>query len=135
MRKSTFVAVAVGCLLSGALAYVAGARAAQDEKKGRLVHVVLFKLKDDVAKDEAETLISDGYELLAKVPSVKQMHTGRPSKKEMARNSVEYDVGLYCEFDDPKGLAEYIQNPMHQQYVQKHREHWADVRIIDFDAR
>jgi hypothetical protein len=135
MGTSRWTMPVVGCVLVGVVAYVAGAIAAQEEKKDRLVHIVLFKLKDDVSNSEAETLINDGYELLAKVPSVKRMHTGGPSKKPMARNRIEYDVALYCEFDDPKGLAEYIEHPLHQQYVQKHREHWAEVQIVDFDAR
>lgn len=135
MRKSSLTVAVIGCVLTGVVAYVAGVNAAQEDEKGRLVHIVLFKLKEDVRDSEAERLINDGYELLAKVPSVKRMHTGGPSKKPMARNRIEYDVALYCEFEEAKGLAEYIEHPLHQEYVARHREHWEEVQIVDFDAR
>lgn len=113
----------------------ATASAATKDSRGTLVHVVLFDLKEDVSASEADTLIADGYKLLARVPSVKQMHTGRPAVGSKASKTKDYDVGLYCEFRDEAGLAQYIEHPLHQQYVQKHRDHWAGVRVFDFTAR
>lgn len=108
--------------------------AAEDAGSAALVHVVLFDLKETAPADEAEMLVEDGHKLLAEVPTVRRVYTGPPAS-EASSTVKDYDVGLYCEFDDEAGLATYIAHPLHIQYVQKHRQHWANVRVIDFTSK
>ena len=135
MRKSRWAVLTVTCIAAAVTLRWVGALPAEEKKSGKLIHVVLFELKDGLPKGEAKALIDDGYKLLAKVPSVKRFHSGAPSAESKVANVKDYDVALYCEFDDAKGLAAYIEHDLHQQYLKKHKQHWAGARVIDFGAR
>ena len=98
------------------------------------LHVVIFKLKANAPEGEAQALIDDARELLAKVPSVKEVRAGRRAPVERSFNITDYDVGLVVKFPDKAGLEAYIEHPLHKEYVKKHKDYWETVRVIDFIA-
>ena len=101
---------------------------------GPFLHVVLFKLKADAPEGAAEAMIRDTHELLAKVPSVKEVRTGRRAAIEGGYNLTDYDVGLLVKFADQAGLEAYIVHPLHKQYVEKHLPNCEPPRVADFIA-
>ncbi len=102
----------------------------------KYVHAVFFTCEPGTPDGEIDALVADGYDLLAKVPSVRRVETGRRDVKAAQDfNVTDYDVGLVVHFDDKGGYDEYEQHPTHRQYVEKHKPHWATVRVFDFIAR
>jgi len=101
----------------------------------KYVHAVFFTCKPGTPVSEVDQLVADGYELLAKVPSVRRVQTGRRDV-DAARdvNVTDYDVGLLVHFDDKRGYDEYEKHPTHRKYVEKHKQHWSNVRVCDFIA-
>ena len=102
----------------------------------KYVHAVFFTAKPDTPAGEIDALIQDGHDLLAKIPCVRRLQTGRRDPAAVREfNDKEYTVGLLVLFDDKQGYDEYEAHPLHQQYVEKHKPHWADVRVCDFVAK
>src|SRR5215470_9967534 len=68
----------VGMLLAGA---AEKKEDAPKKTKAPYVHTVIFTLKKDAPKDEAAAMIADCHELLAKIPTVRELRAGRPAEK------------------------------------------------------
>ena len=135
--------LAGGLLLGLAGCGPEGSSSMQYEKKAepaktpaKYVHAVFFACKPETPESEIDSLIADGCDLLGKIPSVRTLRTGRRDE-QMTRdvNVTDYTVGLLVIFDDKKGLDEYSDHPLHQQYVEKHKAHWDKVRVFDFIAK
>ena len=124
VRSITGIGLACGVLL------VAGGCASP-----KYVHGVYFTCKPGTPECKIDALVADGYELLAKVPSVRRIETGRRDVNAARDvNVTDYDVGLVVYFDDKQGYDEYEKHPTHQQYVEKHKPLWQTVRVYDFIA-
>jgi hypothetical protein len=103
------------------------------KEKANYVHTVIFYLKNDTPKDEAETLIADCHKLLAKIPSVKGLWAGLPAEKSTPKFAVtDYQVGLLVLFDNYEGLQVYLDHPLHTEFVDKHLKHLDKVPVYDF---
>lgn len=99
----------------------------------KYVHAVFFTCKPGTCQSEIDALVADGRELLAGVPSVRRLETGRRDTTAVREvNVTDYDVGLVVHFDDRQALENYLEHPAHIQYVEKHKPHWAAVRVYDF---
>jgi hypothetical protein len=110
-------------------------RAGDKEKSGAaapFVHVVIFHLKPDAAADAAEGLIADAHEMLAKIPTVREVCAGKPAPKTGIAKS-DYQVGLLVRFDDIEGLKTYDKHPLHVGYVKKHGKNIQLDKIAVFD--
>jgi hypothetical protein len=107
---------------------------AKAAKPGAFVHTVVFHVKKDAPKDEIAALISDAHELLATIPSVRELRVGRPAEKgtpDLAKK--DFQVGLLVLFDDFAGLQTYLDHPQHQKYVQKHLNHIEPEKLLVYD--
>jgi hypothetical protein len=110
--------------------------AADKADKGNYVHTVIFYLKKDAPKGEAEALITDAHELLEKIPTVRSLKVGPPAEKSTPEVSVkDYQVGLLCTFDDFDGLKTYLEHPQHLKYVDKHKKNLEKVLVYDFTGK
>lgn len=109
---------------------------ADKAEKGNYVHAVIFYLKKDAPKGEADTLIADAHEMLDKIPSVRSLKIGPPAAKSTPKYAVtDYQVGLVCTFDDFDGLKAYLDNPQHLKLVEKHEKHLDKVLVYDFTGK
>ena len=52
--------------------------------------------------------------------------------REVVDNS--YDVGLCCLFDDTAGHDAYQTHPLHDQFIERNKAHWAKVIVRDFQG-
>jgi hypothetical protein len=98
------------------------------------VHVVIVPLKKDAPKDAADALITDAYEMLGKIPSVRAIQAGKRAEKfsaEFAKR--DFDVGLLLLFDDYEGLEVYLKHPLHLKYVEKHVKNVDESRLSVYD--
>jgi hypothetical protein len=102
-------------------------------KVAPFVHVVVFHLKKDAPSDAAEVLIKDSHALLAKIPSVRKLWVGRPAKQATPIARKDYDIGLLVLFDNAAGLNEYLEHPLHIQFVNKHSKVWEEKKVDVYD--
>jgi hypothetical protein len=96
------------------------------------VHAVIFTMKKDAPEGAADSMIHDAHDMLAKIPTVRELRCGKPAEKKAdAKNS--YDVGLLVLFDDADGLKTYIDHPQHQKYVAKHLKNVERDKLLAYD--
>ena len=127
----------VVCALAGLYALKPIHAADQEKKsvgKSPYVHAVVFHLKKDAPNNAAELMIRDSHELLAKIPSVRELRVGRPAEKDSADFvKKDYQVGLVIFFDDHAGLMEYIEHPLHKKYVERNIKNIDTDKLAVFD--
>ena len=97
------------------------------------IHCVFFTLKPGTPSSAVDALIADGREYLAKVPTVRRLHTGRRDPNAVREVNVQdYEVGLVVHFDDRAGHDAYATHPLHMEYIERNKQHWAKVRVFDY---
>ncbi len=102
-------------------------------KNAPYVHAVIFYLKKDAPAGEVDSLIEDTHKLLGKISTVRGLWVGKPAAKATPEYAIkDYHVGLLVLFDDFDGLKKYLDDPLHQQYLDKHGKHWDKVPVYDF---
>jgi hypothetical protein len=113
---------------------LAGADKKEDPKKARYVHTVIFTMKKDAPKDAEAALLADCHEMLAKIPSVRELRAGRPAEKateKLAKH--DYSVALTIFFDDYDGLTAYDKSDLHQQFIKKHLPNVEMDKLLVYD--
>jgi hypothetical protein len=133
---SVVVLAVAGLLLAGAGVHYAADKKEDAPKKARApyVHTVVFTLKKEAPKDEAAELIADCHEMLAKIPTVRELRVGRPADKgtpNLAKK--DYSVALTILFDDYDGLMTYDKSELHQKFVKKHLPHVELEKLLVYD--
>jgi hypothetical protein len=136
MKRKPLAIVALAA--AGVILAVAALRSAaeKDAKKpaARYVHTVIFTLKKDAPKDEEAQMIADCHEMLAKIPSVRQLRAGRPAEKGTPRLAKkDFNVALTIFFDDHDGLMAYDKSDLHQEFVKKHLPHVEIDKLLVYD--
>lgn len=140
MKRKLLPAVALavaGLLLAGAAVRSAADRKEDAPKKTKApyVHTVIFTLKSDAPKEAAAELVADCHELLAKVPSVRELRAGRPAEKSTPKLAKkDYTVALTIFFDDYDGLMAYDKHELHQKFVKKHLPNLDVDKLLVFDS-
>ncbi len=134
MRRTLLGIVAVACLVVGLAlgSWMQGRAAARPTAAKKVVHVVLFKVKDGVSKADARRLIDDAHRLLKKIPVVKELHVGYRAPGDRPVHIQDYDIGLYILFDRFEDVETYLKHPLHVQYAERAHEVTESVRVADF---
>jgi hypothetical protein len=97
-----------------------------------LVHVVIVYLNSDAPADAADAIVADAHEMLAKVPSVREISVGKPAPKT-GYAKTDYQVGLLLRFDNFEGLQAYEKHELHQEFVKKHGKNVQLDKLTVFD--
>lgn len=83
-----------------------------------IIHVVLFHPRESLPDDERSRLLADITHAAAAIPSIRRFRIGQrvrhglPGYEQAMRE--DYGFAAIIEFDDPGGLAAYLQHPAHQ---------------------
>ena len=95
-------------------------------------HLVFFWLKPGTPDSARLQLLADCRTLLPKIPSVRQLSAGVPAMtpREVVDNS--YAVGLLVTYDDQAGHDAYQVHPLHKEFAERNKAHWARVQVYDF---
>lgn len=133
------VAASLALILTGCTADSGGPQrtaGAGDAGSAKFVHAVFFNLKPGTPDSAIESQIADAYTLLAKVPSVRKIDSGRRDAR-MARevNDKTFVIGLVVYFDDKAGHDIYADHPLHQDYITRNQAIWESVRVFDYVAK
>ena len=84
-------------------------------------HIVVYKLKEGVDKDEAVKIIASVLEpLVGKIPGLLHM--------EIRRAFQGMDYALYSEFESREALVNYASHPLHLE-AKEHFWHLLDSRV------
>ncbi len=84
-------------------------------------HIVVYKLKEGVNREEAVAIIASVLEpLVGQIPGLTHMEI-RPCFQGM-------DYALYSEFESREDLAAYAANPLHLE-AKTHFHHFIDTRV------
>ena len=105
-------------------------------KNAGLVHVVVLKLKSDSPDSEPQSVIDDTYSQLSKIKAVRGVWAGKPSSKgtpDVAKD--DYTVALAFVFDDSSGLKQYLDDPVHTKFADKHLKKWEAPIVYDFEPK
>ena len=96
------------------------------------IHIVYFWMKPGSTDAARAQLIRDAKDYLGKIPTVRNLWTGRPAMtpREVVDNS--YDVGLCVVLDDSAGHDVYQVHELHKDFIARNKEHWDRVQIYDF---
>lgn len=97
---------------------------------GRINHVVLIKLADDVDAPELE---SDCDRLLKTIPSVRTYACGGHFEFGRATVNSDYTVGILVSFDSTEGYRAYLKDPGHVELVEKWKPRWSGAIIYDIE--
>jgi len=111
-----------------------GHAADKEKPAAPYVHVVIFHLKKDAPAKAAEEMIADAHQMLAKIPTVRELRVGRPAEKatpDFAKK--DYQIGLVIFFDNYEGLKTYLDHELHQKYVEKHLKHVDEKNLGVYD--
>ena len=83
-------------------------------------HIVVYKLKEGVNKDEAVSVIASVLEpLVGQIPGLLKM--------EIRRCYQGMDYALYSEFEKPEDVPAYRAHPLHQE-AKTHFHHFIAIR-------
>ena len=84
-------------------------------------HIVVYKLKEGVDKDEAVKIIASVLEpLVGKIPGLQHM--------EIRRCFNGMDYALYSGFESQQLLVAYAKHPLHLE-AKTHFHHFIDTRV------
>jgi hypothetical protein len=96
------------------------------------VHTVYFWLRPGATQAARDQLVKDCREILAKIPTVKNLWAGVPAMtpRDVVDNS--YGVGLTVVLDDAAGHDVYQVHPLHADFIERNKETWVRVQIYDY---
>ena len=96
------------------------------------IHTVYFWLDNAASDADCKQLIHDCRKYLGKVPTVRQLWAGPPAltPRDVVDNS--YAVGLTVVLDDAAAHDVYQEHPLHKEFIQRNKVHWARVQVYDF---
>jgi hypothetical protein len=101
--------------------------------KAPYVHTVFFTVKKDAPEGAADALIADAHELLEKIPSVREIRSGKPAEKSSPGAQKSYSVGLVVLFDDYDGLKTYLDHELHLKYVERNLKNIDEKKLLVYD--
>ncbi|MDH6304510.1 heme-degrading monooxygenase HmoA [Parabacteroides sp. PF5-5] len=92
-------------------------------KAGEVLHTVIFDLKHPIGSAEAKKFLTDGYNILTKVPGVLDFQVFRQCSPKN-----DYQYGFYMRFRNQADFDAYTAHPEHTKFVQ---ERW-DTEVSRF---
>jgi hypothetical protein len=122
-KRIVQVAAGAGLFLSGVAAGTLHARstAVQNHfgQPKTVLHVVVYKFRDDVSNYDREKAINDIKAMAGKIPGIKNIWL------KTERNQARDFSGVYAiEFASPEAAADYAESPVHEAWSKS----WQQLR-------
>ncbi len=93
-----------------------------------IVHIVMFKFKDENKKENLEQVKERLENLLNEIPTLKSMEVGI----DVNHSQRAMDLSLYSTFDDEEGLKTYATHPAHLEVVAFIKEVSIESKVVDY---
>jgi len=94
-----------------------------------VVHIVMFRFKDENKAENIEKVKSSLMALPEKIESLKSMEVG----VDFLHSERSMDLVLTSTFDDREGLESYRVHPAHQEVVSLIKEVALESRVVDYE--
>jgi hypothetical protein len=98
-------------------------------------HVVMFRPRTDVAKEDRHALLDAFHLALRDIPTIRGVRAGRRVRVSAGyeRDSSESpDFVIAIDFDDVSGLQLYLQHPAHVELAARFSQACAVAHVYDF---
>ncbi|MCA9222720.1 MAG: Dabb family protein [Planctomycetales bacterium] len=128
---SLLLALSLSGIAAMTFAAPAGAEDAKSEKLLR--HVVLFKFKDEVTKEQVQEVVDAFAALPKKIDEIVDFEWGTDVSVE--NKAAGYTHGFVVTFRNEKGRDIYLPHPAHQEFVKLVGPRLDQVLVFDFWAR
>lgn len=97
-------------------------------------HIVFWKIRDDSGANSKMAIMKELKAVLealnGKIPSLKHLEVGF----DISKTESSFDVALYSEFEDKKGLAAYIEHPEHQKVIPFVKSVSTLRQVVDYEV-
>jgi hypothetical protein len=100
-------------------------------------HIVLFEPKPDLAESDVRDFAQHLKDTMTAVPSVRRSMVGRKVAIHTGDRSfgdATYSFSAVVEFDDSKGLNEYLQHPKHVELGRLFWLHCARTVVLEVES-
>jgi len=100
-------------------------------------HVVLFRPKLDLSRDEREGLARAFEHAVQRIPTVRAVRIGKRTTVGAAyeqRAGETLDVLITIDFDDVAGLRTYLEHPAHVELGERFNRASSTALVFDFDV-
>ncbi|WP_201354040.1 Dabb family protein [Hydrogenimonas urashimensis] len=94
-----------------------------------VVHIVMFRFKDENKSENIEKVKAMLEALPREIPSLRSMEVG----VDFSRSERSMDLVLTSTFDDRAGLESYRIHPAHQKVVAVIKEVTLESRVVDYE--
>ena len=92
--------------------------------------IVCFKFKEDATETDIKSHMDDFKSMKEKIPQVLSYSAGKTIPGDFGK-SPEYDVMHYMTFENKKSVDEYSEHEVHQTFIQRNKEIWENVLVIN----
>jgi Stress responsive A/B Barrel Domain len=94
------------------------------------VHHVLFYMRP-TASDADKATLKAGIESLTRISTIRQWYLGVPAPTNREVIDSTYAFSWLTIFDDAAGEAAYQVDPIHLQFIERHKHLWEKVKVYD----
>jgi stress responsive alpha/beta barrel protein len=102
-----------------------------------IAHLVLFRPKPDLSKEDRRALVNAFERAVRDIPSVRAVRVGRRVIHGAGYEQSMPDTGEYLiviDFDDVEGLQTYLRHPVHEELGVRFYQSLSSTLIYDFEA-
>ena len=133
MKRKQFIgATLLSLILGKSLAQDVKKTKKMDQlKKGTIIHIVYFWLKEGLTKDEEKDFLRY-FDILEAIPQVQTLNFGKPAtttKRDVVDHSYSYN--LICTFKNLEDITVYENHPTHAAGAKKYSKYWTRVEVKD----
>lgn len=92
-------------------------------------HIVLFAVREDISREDADDLLRSLGALKSSVPGVADLSVG----EDFSGRAGGYTHGLFVRFHDRDALQGYMDHPDHRAVVEKLEERTTGRLVVDYE--
>lgn len=97
-----------------------------------LHHIVLIDYRADVTMEEAAIIAADARSSLRDIPGIVSLEVGRQARADRDVHVHDYDWAVHIKFAQEADLDVYGSHPQHQAFLDRYRDRWERIQVIDF---
>jgi Stress responsive A/B Barrel Domain len=101
-----------------------------------VAHVVMFRPRAGLTHDERAALVTAFSRALRDIPGIRRAKIGRRVRHGRTYEHLmkeDYEFAAVLEFDDLRGLTQYLQDPAHEDLGKRFSESFETALIYDFE--
>ena len=102
-----------------------------------IAHLVLFRPKPDLSKEDRRALVNAFERAVRDIPSVRAVRVGRRVIHGAGYEQSMPDTGeflIVIDFDDVEGLQAYLRHPVHEELGVRFYQSLSSTLVYDFEA-